>query len=436
MKLIEYLLFSIQNRCYTRRDWMLSVFCVTQPGHGEKIEPYLGQLIKEPFGFFVYNPAGEKVAIKTERKLDEPLFSKKDTVTIDSNWLPNCTTEQETTVGRLIANAIAIYEPFGRLVEYQNKPMTPEKIEKLVAGLINSEPKPGEDKDPSKLYVENLVKFQAAVSYLESFSGIFSHSVTPKGLVPPPGRHEFRKALLKEYDGQLTDPVKMGEFEDKLKKFDAEYLKDDPSYGKFLKGKVIQARTAGFLTQGGEANNFTGALDVVPIIPGREEGIPLDPVGFTAISNTIRYGSFARGAETVNGGVVAKGIMRAVDNWRITPDDCGTTLGKRMLIRNKTMAEEIVGRHRIESGKSVLISNIEEANAFIGKVILLRSSQYCRKKGNETCHICAGEKLSKFPNGVTIPLADFSGGLLADSLKQMHNSKLQAEVVDLSSVIS
>src|SRR5690606_13555437 len=99
-------------------------------------------------------------------------------------------------------------------------------------------PKEGEKRGDTLLYVDEYIKFTNALSFMEELSSICAWSATPKGIVAPKGIEKYKDQLVKEYGDRLRDPVVLAEFEDKLKKYDDEYLKDDPAYGTFLSGKV------------------------------------------------------------------------------------------------------------------------------------------------------------------------------------------------------
>lgn len=436
MKLLEYLRFAIEEKCYKRKAWIISVFSVTQESDGQKSQVYPGKLIREPFGFFTLSKENEKIQIETQNPLTEPLLSIKERLTITPAWIPSLKEASlEVSVGTLLVNLICLYEAFGEKFPFKAGRFSPKDLEKEIVKKLKSNPKVGEARLKDVYYVDEYLKFCQGVLFLESFTQVFTHSITRQGLLPAPGRKAFRESLLKKYGDTLHNPVEMAKFEAELADFDKAYLKSDPAYGKFMSGKVAKSRMKAYMTQGGESNNFVQSMDVVPIIQPLEEGIPLDKDGFTAISNTIRYGSYSRGSETVNGGVTAKALMRAADNWKITEGDCGAVIGIRRLYRENEI-ENIVGRYVIQGGKSVLIETIDDAKPLINQKITLRSPQYCRRAGTQTCEVCAGKALSKYPTGLPIPLMEVSGGILTDSLKLMHNTALVTETVHLPSVIT
>lgn len=440
MNRLEYLYFAIQHKCYFQKRWIVSAFTYCLESEEQKLQAYIGKIIREPFGTFYLDEQLAKQPLDiTDVKSTEPIFSKRDQVTITQDKLPWIGADSiETTVGKLLMNMIAVYEPFeGRLPYVNGSSITPSDIEKLFANKLQDELKPGEKREPGLFYVDELIKFQKAVTFLEGLSKIFAMSITRQGILPPPGVSEFRKEVLKKYEGKLHDPTEMVKFQTELAEFDKAYLKaNDPSYGKFMTGKPAKARGKTYLTQGGDTNGFTNAVEMVPITQPLMDGIDFTPEKFAAISNTIRYGSFSRGAETVNGGVVAKALMTALDTWKIKDGDCGTVLG---VVRryNSSDYKKLVGRYVISSGnKPIFIENEQQAAQYQDKEVIIRSPQYCREAGTHTCKVCAGVDLARFGSGLVIPAMEVSSGIMSDSLKKMHDTTASSKPMVLSAVIT
>lgn len=431
----QYLLYAVQKKLHLDSVWYRYAFTVARESDALKSKLYPGKLVQEPFGFFYVDDELKVNKIQGELKPNQPLFAKNDPITITKEWIPSLQENSvETTIGRLIVN-LFIVEAFGDKIAYMNEKFSPSDVEGKIAAVVQSTPPEGTVRDPKGFYIDEYIKFCESVSFLENLSNIFSHSVSRVGVLPAPGRKEFKQELLKKYEGRLNDPVEMSKFEEELGQYDINYLKNDPAYGTFMKGKTAKSRVKLFMSQGGEANNFSSSMEVTPIIPALEDGIALDDKGFTASANMIRFGSFARGAETVNGGVVAKGLNNAADNWVVVDGDCGSKLGiTRVYTGSETF--RLIGRTAIIDGKLVEIPDQETASKFDGKSVILRSPLYCKMESTRTCSKCAGPELSIYKKGVTIPLGEVSSGILTDSLKMMHDSSLSAAVMDLKSVLS
>jgi hypothetical protein len=259
-------------------------------------------------------------------------------------------------------------------------------------------------------------------------------SATEKGITAPTGIAAFKKQLLIEYKDKLNDPVQLAEFESKLKQFDSEYLKDDPANGTFIAGKLKDtARKKMYLISGTE-EGFKGNLDLVPVINSLEEGWPVEAKQFTAMMNGLRAGSYSRGAETVNGGVSAKTLLRAANNFRIIDSDCGSklTIQRSFIEKDKN---QLINRYIQEGAKIVLVDD-NNVGSYLGKQLNVRTPLYCKLKGDNICKVCAGLKLFKFPVGISIPITEISSIILTASLKKMHGTVLSTKKLDFSKILS
>ena len=431
MKKLDYLKLALAyNACY-KRAWIISAFSVTKETTSSRNEPYIGQLIREPWGFSFYN---EKLEIE---KIDEadlnmhlPLFRFKDRLTIDSTWCSNVAEPIETSIGNILFNNLCLLPSFGNKIPFVLGRVSVSKLEEYIAPLLKSVPSEGEERDATALYVDEYIKFVDSLQFISSLSQLTAWSATPKALTPPTGIKEFKAELLKKYEGKLNDPVELSKFEGELVAFDDNYLKDDPGYGTFISGKVKNiARKKMFLTLGAE-EGFKKSLDVDPVINSLEEGWPTDPQQFTALMNILRAGSFSRGAETVKGGVSAKMLLRAANNFRIQDTDCGTKLGIHRTFDSNTISQ-LVGRYIINKGQPILVENITEAANHLETPLIVRSPMYCILSGDTICKVCAGVKLSKYPTGLSIPLTEISSIILTTSLKAMHGKVLSTGKLDI-----
>ena len=434
MKRSEYLKFAINEKLYMKRAWMISAFAVFK--NVEKGKQYFGQLVSEPWGMSYLDRDLTPLKI-TDSKPNTPLFTFDERVQIDNTWAPNCNTPQETSIGTLLYNLISLCYAFGTKIEYMPGRVSVKGTEKLIAPRLTTDPAPGQPDDPKAIYVYELIKYGRSLEYLKTMLQLCAYSSTPKGIVPPTGIKQFKQALNKKYEGQLRDPVKLAAYEKELLAFDDEFMKDDPSYKKFTSGKISNtSRKKLFLTVGTE-NAFHEGTSAVPITESLSEGWPTDPEKYVAMMNGVRVGSYARGAETVNGGVSAKILLRAANNFVMgAVDDCGTKLGIRRVFRADGWVN-LIGRTVQESPtKKVLIDKDTPQGNYLGRVLVVRSPMYCRSEGDNICRTCAGERLARYKTGVTIPLTEISAVILAAAMAKMHNSGLSTARMTLDEIWS
>jgi len=437
MTLIEYLKIFIAQRLYANKSDIISAFAIVkQP---PTTMSYVGQIFKQPWGYDCVVDIDGVYQLQPIQgtKSDTPLLTFKDRVMIDQTWVPNAPSiPVETTVGNVLFNAICILTAFGPKYPFILGSVSVSSIEAYIAPKLLDTPMNDynvidtiHQRDPKSFYVDEYIRFIDALQFISNLSLLTTWSATPKSLVSPPGLKEFKDQLLIKYQGRLTDPIELSKYEQELLDFDREFLKDDPAYGTFLKGKILHtARKKMYLSVGAD-KGFTDSLDVVPVTNSLEEGWPTDPVQFTAMMNSLRSGSYSRGSETVKGGVSAKVLLRAANNYTIVDTDCGSLLGITRTFHTPTI-HKLIGRY-VLAKTPVLVSSIEEAQQYLDSKIIVRSPMYCRLEGPNLCRICAGEKLFKFPTGITIPLTEISSIILATSLSAMHSNTLSISTLDI-----
>lgn len=434
MKKIDYLKLVIENKTYSKKSWMIMAFSITRENADKYLsDSYIGRLVNQDWGYSFINKDLQLVKID-DAVPNEPLFTFKDKLIVDNTWLQNIKDSTPTTIGNLLVNAICIASVFGSKIDYLTGPITVSRVENIIAKNLQDNPKDGIMSDKF-FYVQEYIKFVDSLQYISSLTQLSSYAATPKILVAPTGIKEFKKQLLEKYKGKLNDPVELSKFEKELLAFDSEFLKDDPANGKFISGKIKNiARKKMFLDMGGEAG-FSESLDLVPITNSLEEGWPTDPVQFAALLNTLRAGSFSRGAETIKGGVTAKVLLRAANNFKIIDKDCNSNLGIRRFY-NEEDIEQLIGRYVIVNNKTIFIENKDMANNYKEKNIVVRSPMYCKLEGDNICKVCAGAKLSKQPTGITISLTDISNIIIATSMSAMHSKELTTQKMEIEKVFS
>ena len=434
MNKLDYLKYAIGKGCFKKRAWMLSAFAVfaDKPGAPK----YPGALFKQPWGLSFVDDSGELVKIE-DSDPKEPLFTFQQRLTIDNSWAVNCKEPVETSIGTLLYNHMALIECFGTKIDYMTGSCSVKSTEAIVAPRLKDDLKPGETPDPSAIYVSEYLAYGRSLEYIKTLMLLCSYSSTPKGIVRPKGIEEFKKQLDKKYEGKLRDPVFMAAYEKELVAFDAEFLKDDPSFGKFTSGKITNtARKKLFLTMGAE-NSFKEGTTIVPVTNSLSEGWPTDDEEqYVSLMNGTRVGSYARGAETVNGGVAAKYLLRAANNFVIGEvEDCGSKLGISRKYNDKNK-KDMLGRTVIEGAKQIKIEKDTDVSNYLGRVLRMRSFQYCRLEGDNICKVCAGDRLARYKTGVTIPLTEVSAIILATAMAKMHNSGLSTARLDLDRILS
>lgn len=434
MKKIDYLKLAINNPIHNSRAWITSVFAITKPGALNPSGVAYLQLVKEEWGYSFYGEDAVLVKIDdADPKL--PLFTFKERLNIDNTWLPNVYDPVETSIGNVLFNSYCLVSSFGKKFKYVTGPINVGKLEAEIAPKLQDTPTDESKRSDQYFYVDELIKFIDSLQFLSTLSQLVSWAATRIGITAPPGIKEFKEKLLVKYEGKLNNPVELTKFENELRAYDDAYLKQDPAYGTYMGGKIKDVgRKKMFLSLGADPG-FTESLEVKPVIQSLEEGWSRDPQDITNIMNGVRWGSYARGAETIKGGVSAKLMLRAANNFTIEDRDCGSTLGIHRNFEDKD-ANQLVGRYILQGTKSVLIENITSSTNYLNKDIIVRSPMYCKLEGDRLCKLCAGHKLFKFATGVAIPVSEISNILLYTSMAAMHATTLSTAKINLSKALT
>jgi hypothetical protein len=438
MKRLDYLKLALKNRAYVTQDWIIRCFAIMRPKTETELagNTYYLMPVLLPFAYGFINE--ENIFVKFDEDLDvkQPLFSFSERLTIDNTWADNVKQPTETCIGNLLVNAITVLECFGSKFPFQTGSLSMGNFESLIVEKLKDTPKTETERSAEYFYVDEYVKFINAMSYIRDFSHIVSISATRKNIRKPDGIEAFKKQLLVKYDGKLTNPVELSKFEGELKAFDDAYMADDPSNNKFVKGKIKNiARKKLFLTLGqGLSFNEGGVQN--PIVGSLSEGWSTDPKDITAMVNDARMASYYRGSETVKGGVSAKTLLRAANNFKIwkdrsgSPTDCGSKLGLKRFYTSGNISQ-LPGKTLLLGPSSKLIENDQEAGPYLGKILNVRSPMYCTLSGDVICEVCAGKKLSTLPTGLSIPLTEISAIIMTSSMKRMHGVVLSTAKITL-----
>lgn len=410
---LDYFKYCLKNDCMLKLAWYYSVL-----GINPKNSTYV-EVIDNKYYVKINN---ENVLIDNVNT-DRPLLSYSDKIIITNNDLSNIKDTVETTIGRAICNKVLLDYPFGGKIEYINKSLSADLLQNsIISKLLDKE-----------VMIEEYIKFVNSTLFLQSLSKLVTIAATEKNIAPAPGILEYKDKLLKEYDKEYgtswrKDKVRIVEYLDKLKKYDQDFLADDPTIGKTLTKKIQNnARLKQFISFGtvedfGE-NEF--------IFESLIEEMDKNPETLKTLFNSIRQGSFSRGHETQKGGAVAKSLLRAASGVSIKEGDCGSTMYKEIYI-DKDNASFLNNRYYLENNTPKLLKNAEE---FIGKTLKFRSPLYCKYPNRNFCTTCCGDNFKNRENSVGLQLINISTAILTTALKSMHDTTIKVVNVDINEII-
>lgn len=423
----EYFVYALKNKLIYKLNWYYSIMAFLQKGVSEN------EYMAVNNGKY-YVKIDDNLIEITNVKTNRPLLTMLDKITINDELVENAIGEVNTIIGLVLFNKLSLADNFGKKIPYQNNQINIGKIETMIAKGMRSE-------DP--ITVAEYTRFVDSASFLHGLSRITNVSASERSILPPKGITKFKDTLVKEFNEKYTtnwvsDRSKIVEFEDRLKEFDAAWMAGDITDGKMTHGKVKDtARAKMFLTFGAEAGFDKKGSNPSLVIESLIDGYPEDKDKLTTMFNTSRSGSYDRGKETQKGGAAAKDVLRATSSITIIDGDCGSLLGKDILVTSD-IAESLTGRYMFtkssgRDGKNYM--SITDPSKLIGQTITIRSPRFCKQEGSTFCSICVGDVLKEYKTGISLLVTDISGTLLNSSMKSMHTHVLKTMSFDIIEAI-
>lgn len=417
MTKLDYFKYAIQNKHLTKFNWYTTVLGL--PVNNQLDNEYL--VIRDNMYYVKIN----NTEVKLEHDISEPIFTPNTELILTNEDIPNISGTITTTFGKAIVNYLLLYRNFNTKIPYMNGEISIGKVEDAILKLYTKD----------IILTSEYIAYISATSFLANLDSLVSVSATPKNILSAPGIDNYKKQVRIDMDKKygkewIKDKTRVKEYEDLLTTYDDEYLKDDPSKGKLMSGKVKDvARNKMHLMYGSESG-FDRSGTSEAIISSLREGWSKEPKQLASMFNAARAGSYLRGFETQKGGVTAKVVLRATNSIKIHPEhDCGTKRGKKILVTEDNV-KYMVGRYIMENGKQTALTE-ETVNSYIGKTITIRSVQYCIMDNNNICGVCCGQQLAGYENGISILMTDISGAILYISMAATHGQKLQTMKYDI-----
>ncbi len=427
-----YFIQAMAAGCYRYKGWVIEAFSITKPDTSADHRSYPMPLTRiEGAGYGYMNPqAPEGLEYIEGSDPTRPLFAFHDEVMVYPGELANVKQAMLTTYGNLLVNQLIFCHPFGDRMPYINETVDIKKVQKIIEKRLRDDPAPGEPRDPKALYVSEYCRFNEAVLSLGGYNSLCVTSATAKTMTCDPRIPALRAELLEKYKGQLHDPVIQATIEGELKKVDREWMRGDPGEGFYHKAKFYDVvRKKLFLVQG----NAEGFGEQGEFIPGSlNDG--WDIRYLPAMGNSLRDGSYSRGAETALGGEVVKSNHRIFQNTSIIEEDCGSTAGIEI-----TLTAEIINRflsNSVITPKGLVELTDDNIASYAGKTVRLRYPTYCISKGANFCATCAGKQVATTPNAISSYVAAIGSLFMSLFMAKMHGTTLRVVPLDFEASLS
>jgi hypothetical protein len=434
MKRREYLLAALKAGEYRRRAWLYSTFALIQEAPDAwKKEPYAYRVVQTPTGYFFVDPENNNELTQIDdATIGQPLFAVTEHIDLKAGDVPNLTKDLAPRVGNLLFNYIVVVYGLNSKLPFLEGKVTAGKIEDMILAKLKDTPENEADRKDSEIYVDDYLRFADAMFFLTCLSQICVPAATPKSMVPAPGIYEYRDKLIAEQPDRHNDPAFVAEVDAKLVAYDREYLKGDRSSDFYISGKsfdIVRKKRFGVI---GAEKGIEENVSVKLIPKSLEEG--WDIKHFPAMNDSLRTGSYNRGAQTVLGGESVKWLLRASSNIYIREDDCASEVG---ITRPVTMDNYklLIGYYGIIGGKTVLLDE-EKIRPFIGKYMVLRSPQYCHTEGTGYCKTCCGPMLSSNPTGLSMAVSDYGNAFLYMYMSAAHAKATKLAAVDIETAFT
>jgi hypothetical protein len=428
----EFFLKAMQAGEFKRRSWVISAFSlVKEIPDAWKHEPYPYRIVQTPAGHFFLDPEkGNALSMIDDAAPNEPPFRFLDHLNITQDDVPNVHEgEVTTTYGNVLFNFTCLVWPFGGRVGFKTGRINAGALEQEVLDRVQDMVPKGERRDENNkdapLYVSEYIKFCEAMFHMAGYTQLCVPAKSAKEMVAPPGLKELRTKLLKENKDRLHDPAVIAAIQKQLVDYDKEYLKDDTAAG-FLGASANKlygvVRSKLFLMHGAEFGFGMGTMDLID--NSLSEGWNVEK--FPAMMDSLRSGSYNRGAETMLGGEAVKWLLRASSNMQVVKEDCGTKLGLPMVVNKKTV-KKLPGFSVVTEDGHVKIADAEAAGQYLGKSIMLRSPMFCKLDKTDYCAVCVGDRLSVNPTALSAAISEYGSTFMLISMSAMHGKKLETQ---------
>lgn len=432
MKKLDFFLRAVKAGELRRTAWMIAAFAVAREELDVwKKDPYPYRIVSQPTGYAFIDPERENQLTQIEDAVaGQPLFAMSDPIALAPGDLENVTTAVQTRVGNVIVNWLCLCYPFRDKIPFITGKISPKQLEKIILPLLEDTPLDADsgvamsmDSRSSKwIYVDEYLNFCDACFYLTGFTQLCVPSATEKTMTRDPRIPELKAKLLEENKDRLHDPTVIAKIMAELVAVDREWLSGDPGadfYAVSQNKSYNVVRAKAYLMHGAETG-FGDGVDVTLIKNSLSEG--WDISAFPAMNDSLRAGSFNRGAMTAVGGESVKWLLRASANMTVAGEDCGSQLGMGMDIDG--------GNHKaligfwVVQGKAAVEVTEENSASFAGKHVMIRSPMYCKFEKTDYCEHCVGRTLSTNKTALSAAVADYGNKFLYMFMSAVHGKAL------------
>jgi hypothetical protein len=428
----EYFLAAMNAECYRHRGWVHDAFSFQEETEGTPHVDFPYPLWRDGSGYHILNTATGQVEHLEGVIDDEEPFGFHDEIKLKKGEVPNLMEDVTTTYGNVLLNYCTLVYSVGSKIPFQIGQIKPGKLEQMFYHMHDT-PDEGAKRAPDVIYADEYQKFQDGVRYVEEFADLCVPAATPFNVMTDPKIAEVRAKLIEQNKDKLNDPAVEAKITAELVKMDKAWIDQDPEKGFYQKEKSFNVtRKKMFLIQGTEAG-FEASPEANIIENSLEDG--WDITRLPEMNNSLRNGSFSRGAQTALAGEIVKTLLRITQNTSISEDDCHAKFGLPVLITQENFAR-YVDRYFFNPSKKATYIDEKTAKSLIGKQVDMRSSWSCQTDGYNVCRTCMGKEMGETPKAIGVYVSDVGSALLTTFLKIMHGQSRSARKYHMHSAIT
>lgn len=430
----EFIINVFKNsQAWIRADWVYSLFTVVADNDIEQInEPYDYQIATSNNKYHYYLNSGWNEIIDSPTT-DRPLVLPEEGIQLNNQSELIQSVDKfplQTSLGTFFVNHYCLVYPFNNKIPYQNGKVSIGQLEKIIAPLV----KDANDKviNPTDVTIEEAKKFMDACSAIAGFSNIATPSATKYTMQPAPGIEELRRELIEKYKDKLHDPAIVALIEKQLVEYDRSFQAQDPEGGFYIEDKAFNvSRKKLFVMNGLEQSELSGGEKTF-VETSLSEG--WDVSKLPAMIDSLRDGSYNRGAMTALGGEAVKFIFRIFAATRISEEDCGSTLGIPVTLTKNNISQYI--------GNTIILPNKQQVKldktnmmTYVGQRLPMRGPGTCKTEHSNFCLTCLGEQLRNSEGSLAALASEVGSKMLNIFMKKMHGVALATTPWDWKNTI-
>lgn len=429
MNRYDYFIASMKAKAHYDRDWMLRTLTVviTEP---TDVQPYTLRHTESEVQVWVpdVSQAYSWQTLEGAIPFEIPfVYHEVLKHPVKAGDVENLKYDLEgVTWGDMLFNSRVLVFACGDLIDWMPGPVQLSKLNNIFAERMKDDPPKGQEV-PGELYTYHWKAIGKAIGDLAGYECVIP-SLTEKSLQPPADIKEHRERLLKENEGHLSDPVVQAKIQNELvDSYVKNQLKGDPAEGLIHSKKSINTAIKRMFLIHGPENGFEtgggGEFITTALIE------KTDPSKRPVMINSLRAGSYYRGALTALAGEDVDLMGRIFQNVLIQEEFCGTEHGLDQIVEKRHLH-----RYILENGERVHLTT-ENIDSYIGKIVEMLSPNYCLKSQGDICAFCVGSKIAKYATSVGSMVAEVPSTMMGAMMGSAHAKELKVTPIDMSTFL-